>query len=87
MTAQMTTTDLTLASYLACQGLAYEHSQDGTEVKPGQPQGAWVFKDTQHLADLVDEFNDGDALVEPKEFSTTVKRMRREMFQYLGIGN
>lgn len=82
------TTDLAMAAYLQVQGM----TPDGMEVvnrdrQGGHPQGAWVFKETPTLRDLVNEFNDGDALVEPDEFHRQINSTRRAMFDFLGIGS
>lgn len=81
------TTDLALATYLTLEGFDLEMVQvDGEEVKPGQPQGAWECRDTGTLRDLVAEFENGEALVDPKEFQECLNATRRAMFKFLGIG-
>lgn len=81
------TTDLLLASFLYLKGYEPDLSAaDGDEVREGHPQGAWEFEGDG--ADLwATEFEKGQAKVEPRQFYATVKRMRREMFKFLGIGS
>lgn len=82
------TTDLTLAAYLHMQGHEPELVEmSGEDLKPGHPQGAWEFDETPALRDLVDEFEDHGALVEPQQFHTMVNKTRRDMFKFLGIGS
>lgn len=85
------TTDLPLAAYLQVQGMTPEGmevvSPDISERRQGHPQGAWVFKETPTLRDLVDEFNNGEALVEPTAFQEQLNSTRRAMFEFLGIGS
>lgn len=83
------TTDLTLATYLIMEGFTPDGMQvvNQRQVRPGHPQGAWVFTETQTLRDVVEEFNDGNAQVEPNAFQEKLNQTRREMFNFLGIGN
>jgi len=82
------TTDLVLAAYLVTHGFQAKHvTVDGEEVKPGHPQGAWLFPETETLLDLVDEFNEGEARVDPRKFQGVLNQTRRGMFKFLGIGS
>lgn len=80
------TTDLPLAAYLVVQGFTPDHLVRTDGGRPGHPQGGWVFKETPALCDVVEEFNNGDALVEPQEFQRVLNSTRRDLFKYLGIG-
>lgn len=82
------TTDLTLATYLIMEGFTPDGMQvvGQQQAKVDHPQGAWVFTETQTLRDLVEEFNDGNAMVEPNAFQEKLNETRRSMFQFLGIG-
>jgi hypothetical protein len=83
------TKDLTLAAFLICQG--HEPAMveiESARVKPGHPQGAWEFQvnDDNTIEDQVEEFVEGDALVEPIQYQECLNKTRRDLFEFLGIG-
>jgi len=80
------TSDLTLASFLIVEGFTSELSEDGEEVKTDHPKGSWEFVETPTLFRTVQEFNNGEATVEPRAFHKAVNQTRKDMFEFLGIG-
>ena len=80
------TTDLVLATYLHLNGNEYELVEEDGQVRAGHPQGAWEFAETEHVTELVSTFNANRATVEPVQFHNATKRLRRDMFKFLGIG-
>lgn len=85
-TQLLATTNLTLATFLVLEGFTPTLQRQRGQVKAGHPQGAWVFRETPTLLELVDAFHAGEATVEPDAFQKQLNTTRREMFDYLGIG-
>jgi len=78
-------TNLALAAMLTLEGYDSELTEvEGSEARDGRQQGAWVFERTPELLDLVDDFNDGEARVEPSAFHSKLNASRRQMFAFLG---
>lgn len=81
------TTDLVLASYLCSLGFDSQVVQvEGESVKPGHPQGAWVYQKCLPLSTAIEDYDSGAAKVEPQSFHEHVTAQRRRMFKHLRIG-
>jgi hypothetical protein len=85
------TKDLTLAAYLITEGFEATMVEiESARVKPGHPQGAWQFEvsesDGGRMDDKIEEFEEGEALVEPIAFQLCLNDTRRKLFEFLGIG-
>lgn len=84
MVTTVTTTNLTMATYLIINGVKPELVRQG-ETGRGHPIGAWVFTDSERVGDLVEEFEDGRAKVEPQVFHRELTRTRRGLLDFLGV--
>lgn len=87
-TEVLRTRDLTLATYLiAICGYKY-HIVEAGETARGHKLGAWEFghtADQVNLAEKITEFENHQVRVEPQQFYDGLKRVRRELFDRLGI--
>jgi len=75
------TTNLNLATYLILQGLEYELVFDRV-TKSNAPIGAWVFAPNDSTDKYVKDYNDGEALVEPKAYSRVLVTTRKEVIRF-----
>lgn len=80
------TTDLTLAALLIMNGHTPDLERSAGEVRPGHPQGSWLFEETDNVRTLVEHYQNDEARVEPQQFYQVVNTTRRKMFKHLGIG-
>lgn len=83
------TTDLNLAAYLIHKGKKGEKFKKG-ETQRGQPLGGWIFPKVDDdkgatVQELVIEYNEDKAQVNPKTFHQTLAKVRGDMYDYLGI--
>lgn len=84
-TTEFKTRDMSLVAYLAVRGRSdYRLERDGGTA--GRPKAIWIFPDIGDLIGIVDEFYDDDARVEPREFNKSIRRVRDELYDFLGIG-
>lgn len=68
------TNDMAMATFLRMQGHAVQHIQwiGGTCY--------WIFSVTDSLLDQVEEFTDGHARVEPREYNRVFTQTKREFY-------
>lgn len=79
------TTNLTLAAYLIGLGRKPRLVRTGEQDQKGNELAAWVFDRDPVTADLVAEFNAGDALVNPRTFHLQLTNTRRELFDFIMV--
>jgi hypothetical protein len=77
---------VTLATYLIELGKEAKLTSDGQSPE-GQPLAAWEFPPHDDVREAIATFEANESLVEPRAYYRAVKRVRSEMFEYLGIGN
>ena len=76
------TTDMTLATVLACQGYKYRVERLNSN------QGAWVFEqpeDSGSFDDCVDMYENHGLRVEPRAFVSELSTVRKSVYNALGI--
>lgn len=78
------TGDLTMATFLVVHGVKPTLMRRG-ETGRGHPIGAWQFAATEKVRDLVEEFEDGRARVEPQAFHRELTRTRSKLLDWLGV--
>ena len=83
------TTNLTLAAYLIGLGRKPRLVRTDQTDRAGNKLAAWVFdgdSDQEGLRELIEEFNAGDALVNPRTFHLQLTNTRRELFDFIMVG-
>lgn len=73
------TTSLALATFLILKGC--EHGLVLDDEHRGI--GGWTFEHSGDLADLIAEFENGRALVNPRDYHYKVSEVRKELFDFL----
>ena len=81
------TDDLALATTLVIHG----YQPRLTKQEANKRGAIWVFdeqdaEDPEFMEDIVHSYMDGACRVEPKRFALELRRVRNEMYQFLGIG-
>lgn len=74
------TDDLALATVLCMQG--YDTSGLKT-ISPDSRQAEWAFDRDDRLDKIVSDYNSGTHQVEPRQFMTTLKRVRKQLYHFL----
>lgn len=76
---ELRTDDLAMASYLNLKGYQHHHIQ-----MKDRRSCEWIFDAKQPgLAEAAEVYQRADALVEPLEFNTVLRRVRDELYQFL----
>lgn len=78
-------TDLTMATYLIMRRCDATLIRSG-ETQDGHPIGVWRFQNSGAVQALMGEYAKRKARVEPKAFHSAINTTRRELFEFLGIG-
>ena len=76
------TTDLAMAAYLSCAGFSF--TLKSVQDRQGQSRGVWVFpddRDNLFLKGAVEEFEWGNGLVEPLQFTKALSRLRKQLYK------
>lgn len=76
--SEFRTKELSLAALLNLRG----HSHQRMERRD-ERTAIWVFDRNGSLTEVVEEFMEGTALVEPKAFALEMSSVRNEMYRYL----
>jgi len=80
------TSDLALASYLRANGVRHLTMEliefPGTDR---QDQAEWVFTVTPRFQVLLDDYNHGEAMVEPRKFNQYLRQVRNELYAFLQL--
>ena len=71
------TQEMALVAFLSLQGI--EHMN----MERNGRSCFWYFEESDELHDKVDEYLQGDGLVEPRAFNDTFARIKRDMFAFL----
>jgi hypothetical protein len=74
----VTTDDLAMATFLNIEGMPHER----LEMKDRR-SAIWIFHGNGDLSELADEYQRGDALVEPLAFSRKLREVRDELYQFM----
>lgn len=80
------TTDMAMAAYLRANGarhLTMELIEFPDENR--QDQVEWVYQGTPRLSNLVNDYNDGIATVDPKKFANYLAIVRRELYAFINL--
>jgi hypothetical protein len=80
------TTDMAMAAYLRINGarhLTMELIEFPDEDR--QDQVEWVYQGTPRVNNLVSDYNEGSATVEPKKFATILAIVRRELYAFINL--
>jgi hypothetical protein len=81
----MYTRDLALATTLRL----HDHEPVGLRMCDDGRNAEWIFKLDEHGQQLVRDYNDGMAEVEPKEYNLKLRATRERLFAFLnnnGVG-
>jgi hypothetical protein len=82
MTEELRTTDLALATTLRVHGFR------PTRLELNEAKhGVWVFNVVDGLAELAQDYQDGCAEVEPRDYNRALGRTRGELFDFLKTKN
>lgn len=77
------TTNLTLAAYLLVEGCESRLVLSDDRSPAGVQLAAWQFIASASVRDLIDDFNDSEAMVEPQAFHRSLTSARRKLFRFL----
>jgi len=70
------TQDMSLVAYLKGMEIPYDRMElNGDQV-------TWVFEKTERFSDELDAFVTGEAVVDPKQYTRDVARIRERLFQF-----
>lgn len=72
------TDDLGLAAFLELEGHTHQRL-----MRRGERKAVWVFDRNSTLEELVNQFQSGDARVEPLKYQRSLTETRRDMFDFL----
>lgn len=80
------TNDLALATYLRTKGVRH-FTMDLIEFPDSgrRDQAEWVYTMTPRLQTLLDDYHKGDALVEPRKYSVSLRQVRQELYTFLDL--
>lgn len=80
MSGEYRTDDMALATLLRGQGLAYRLE------RLGYRKAVWIFRytDDETFDNILDEYIDHSAKVEPRTFVQELAQVREELFAFLG---
>jgi hypothetical protein len=77
------TDDLALATVLCMQG----YDTSGLERIGTSRQAEWKFDRDDQLDQMVRDYNSGTHRVEPRQFMSTLKRVRKQLYSFLDGGS
>jgi hypothetical protein len=79
------TDDLALATYLRANGV--RHLTMELVEYPGDrgDQAEWVYTVTPRFKALLDDYNSGAALVEPRRYNSYLRQVRNELYAFLRL--
>lgn len=75
------TDDLALATVLCMQGF---DTSGLVWKKRTSRQAEWLFDRDDRLDKIVSEYNSGTHQVEPRQFMTTLKKVRKQLYAFTG---
>jgi hypothetical protein len=78
------TDDLALATVLCMQGFDTSRL---VRPKKNSRQAEWEFDRDDRLDKIVSDYNSGTHQVEPRQFMSTLKRVRRQLYLFLDGGS
>lgn len=70
------TNDMALVTFLKMRGYTAQ------EVRWEGSTCYWYFRVTDGLLDLIDDFTNGEALVEPRDYNRTFTQTKREFYDH-----
>lgn len=80
------TDDLALATYLRANGVRHLTMEliEYPDTNRGD-QAEWVYTVTPRLKNLLDDYNSGQALVEPRKYNQYLRQVRNELYAFLRL--
>lgn len=80
------TNDLALATYLRANGIRHL-TMELVEFPDSdrQDQAEWVYTTTPRFKTLLDDYNTGQALVEPRRYNQYLRQVRNELYAFLNL--
>lgn len=80
------TSDLALATYLRANGVRHL-TMELIEFPDSerQDQAEWVYTVTPRFKALLQDYEQGDALIEPRRYSQYLRQVRNELYAFLQL--
>lgn len=78
------TGDMAQATYLRTKGIRH-FTMEVIEYEERPDSAEWVYTMTPRLRALLDDYKNGDALVEPRKFNITLRQVRQELYAFLDM--
>jgi len=80
------TSDLALAAWLRCNGVRHFTMEFIEMTEKGRDDYAeWVYQATPRFTTLLDDYQKGDALVEPRRYNGYLRQVRNELYAFMRL--
>lgn len=78
------TGDLPLAAYFRLRGIRHMTMELVENPETNKDVAEWIFTVNPRFKNLLDDYQKGDAMVEPRRYAAALRTTRNELYTFLG---